>query len=136
MVSPSRKVSPEAGDPTKEIELTDGVSKRLPSTLWLVSAATAEWVSTASTVSSSAAVMVPPLRLMALAGMLMPSVSLSEDCTVYLKNRNNALARVPPNEESAAVLELLPIDTLTWGVPVVATRRSKSTRTVMESPRW
>ena len=129
-------MSPSAGVPTKETELTDGVSKRLPSTLWLVPAVTAEWVSTASTVSSPAALMLPPLRPMALAGMPIPSVSLSSDCTVYSKNRDNALARVPANEESEAVLVWLPIDTLTWGVPVTATRRSKSTRTSMVSPRW
>ena len=80
--------------------------------------------------------MLPPLRRMALAGMLMPSVSRSVDCTVYLKNRDDALARVPAKEDSDAVLVWLPIDTLTWGVPVVATCRSKSTRTSMASPRW
>ena len=49
--------------------------------------------------------------------MLMPSVSLSADCTVYPKNRENALDRVPATEESAAALVWLPIDTLTWGGP-------------------
>ena len=68
--------------------------------------------------------------------MLMPSVSLSADCTVYPKNRENALDRVPATEESAAALVWLPIDTLTWGVPVTATGSSKSTRTSIGSPRW
>ena len=86
--------------------------------------------------SSPAAVMVPPLRLMALAGMLMPSVSLSVDCTVYSKDSHTALARGPPTWASEAVLVVLPIDTLTWGLPVTATRRSKSTCTVIVSPRW
>ena len=133
IVSPSWKVSPLAGEPTKETELTAGTSKLLPSTLWLAPAATAAWVSTAATVSSPAAVMVPPLRRMALAGMPMPS--LSPDCTVYVKNRESVLDRVPAYE-SEAVLVWLPIDTLTWGVPVTATRLSKSTRTSMVSPRW
>ena len=54
---------------------------RLPFTLRVGSAATAPWPRSASVVPS-AAVMVPPLRSSALAGMLIPSSSRSPSCTV------------------------------------------------------
>ena len=42
------------------------------------------------------------------------------DCTVYSKDSHTALARGPPTWASEAVLVWLPIDTLTWGLPVTA----------------
>ena len=53
---------------------------RLPFTLRAGSADTASWVTWASVVPS-VAVMVPPLRIMALAGMPIPSSSRSAACT-------------------------------------------------------
>ena len=108
IVSPSSYVSPFAGEPTKETLLTAGTSLRLPSTLWPESAVSAEWVRSASVVPSAAALMVPPLRRIAFAATLIPSVSLSSSTTVYSKNRELALDRGPAVDDKATARVLVP----------------------------
>ncbi len=60
---------------------TTGGDARLPFTLWPLPAATAPCVRSACEVPS-AALMIPPSRLSALAAMLIPSSSRSLSCTL------------------------------------------------------
>ena len=81
IASPCRKYSPLAGELENQTKLTTGPVTWPAPTVRRGSAATAAWLRSASVVPS-VAVMVPPLRRMALAPMLMPSVSRSVCCTV------------------------------------------------------
>ena len=82
IVSATSKVSPLTGLLVIVTSLTVGVVCWLPSTLWLVELATA-WVPRPSVASvvPPLILMVPPFNVSALAPMLMPSESLSDDCT-------------------------------------------------------
>ena len=88
IVSPSSYVSPFAGEPTKETLLTAGTSLRLPSTLWPESAVSAGVGQIGVGGAVGGRLDGPPLRRIAFAATLIPSVSLSSSTTVYSKNRN------------------------------------------------
>ena len=105
----------------------------MPATLRLASSATAAWVSEASVVPSAAALMLPPLRPMALAAMLMPFPSRSAACTSYLKCMS-VMPPVPRLKDKSASLVALPIVSATWGPPEDLMKRSNTTFTSMVSP--
>ena len=127
---------PFAGEPTNETPVTFGTSLRLPSTWCPDPAVSAAWVRSASVVPSAADLMLPPLRRIALAATLTPSVSRSSSTTVYSKNKKLALASPPVRDESATARVLVPTVRLIRGVPVIATSLSKSTLISIGSPRW
>ena len=103
-------------------------------TLRLGSSGTAGWVSTAAVVPS-VAVMVPPLRRMALAAMLIPSASWSFACTTY----SNASPWTPTRALLARTVACLvkpPIVSSTAGSPFTVTSRSNQTCRRIDSPLW
>ena len=65
---------------------------------------------------SAAAVMLPPLRLMALAAMLMPFPSRSAACTSY-SNSRSVMPPVPRAPDWPASMVALPMVIATWGLP-------------------
>ena len=121
--SPCRKYSPLAGELENQTKLTTGPVAWFAPTLRRGSAATAVWLRSASVVPS-VAVMVPPLRRMALAAMLMPSPSRSSACTSYSK-RSTWMPRRETLLGYVANLVRLPMVSATCGLPVTLTVRSR-----------